>query len=160
MGAVAAPLAAVVHWLLTAALAVALLATLYHVAPPRWTPWRRDFPGAVLALVLWVAGAVLVRTYVEWTIASDDTYGPFAAPIVILLWLYFTAFAVLLGAELNAEIERMWPTSGDNPAGRERVTGRRRRARSPKPLSTAFASRPPMPRIKAPARCSSGDDAL
>lgn len=111
LGQAAAPLATVTHWLVAATLAVTLLTTLYHVAPPRWTPWHRDLPGALLALALWVGGATLLRTYIEWTITSNETYGPFAAPIVILLWLYFTALAVLLGAELNAEIETLWSTS-------------------------------------------------
>ena len=65
----------------------------------------------MLALVLWALGAFGLRTYVSWTVSSDATYGPLAAPIVILLWLYVTSLAVLLGAELNAEIEKKWPTT-------------------------------------------------
>jgi membrane protein len=117
LGGAAEPVATLVHWFGVALLAVALLTTLYHVAPPRWTPWRRDLPGAVLALVLWAGGALVLRTYIDWTITSDVTYGPFAAPIVILLWMYFTSLAVLIGAELNAEIDKMWPASRHRDAG-------------------------------------------
>jgi membrane protein len=111
LGRASAALAAATHWAFVLALAIGLLATFYHVAPPHWTPWRRDLPGAVLALVLWALGAFGLRTYVSWTVSSDATYGPLAAPIVILLWLYVTSLAVLLGAELNAEIEKKWPTT-------------------------------------------------
>jgi membrane protein len=43
-------------------------------------------------------------------VVSDPVFAPLAGPLVLLLWLYVSAFAVLLGAELNAEIEKMWPT--------------------------------------------------
>ena len=115
LGWAAAPTATATHWLLVAVLATGLLTTLYHVAPPIWTPWHRDLPGAVLALLLWAGGALFLRAYIDWTVSSNATYGSFAAPIVILLWMYFTSLAVLVGAELNAEIEKMWPTSDASP---------------------------------------------
>lgn len=99
-------------YLVVAALLVALLATFYHVAVPLRTRWRRDLPGALLAMVLWLVGAAGLRTYVAFTFrAADSFYGPFATPLVVLLWLYVTALAVLLGAELNAEVRRMWPSA-------------------------------------------------
>jgi membrane protein len=96
------PVAGVVAWL--------LIATLYHVVAPWWTPWHRDLPGAALAMVLWFLGSMGLRAYVGRTITAQSIYEPLAGPLVLLLWIYVSAFAVLIGAELNAEIERMWPT--------------------------------------------------
>lgn len=100
----------VAYWPVAAVAATALLAALYHFAAPWTTPWRRDLPGAVLAMVLWLAGSAGMRLYTTGSIVSDPVFAPLAGPVVLLLWLYVSAFAVLLGAELNAEIERMWPT--------------------------------------------------
>ncbi len=111
LGGISDVVAAAIYWPVVVALTLAALTTLFHVAPPIRTPWRRDVPGALLALVIWIAGAAGLRAYSVWIASSDTTYGPFAAPIVVLLWLYVTSLAVLLGAELNAEIEKEWPTN-------------------------------------------------
>lgn len=96
------------YWPAAAAVVTTLLAVLYHVAAPWTTPFRRDLPGALLAMVLWLLGTVGLRVYVGQAIG--ESYGFIATPLIILLWLYVSAFAVLLGAEFNAEIEKMWPT--------------------------------------------------
>lgn len=105
-------------WPTVVTVALGLLATVYHLGVPHDTPWRRDVPGAVLALALWLAGSAGLRYYVGATFRDDPVYGVLAAPLVVLLWLYVTALAVLLGAEVNAEIEKMWPaaTAGDDVA--------------------------------------------
>ncbi len=102
-------------------LTVGLLATFYHVGVPWHTPWRRDLPGALVAMVLWLLGALALRAYVQFSFDDESLYGSLATPLVVMLWLYVTAFAVLLGAELNAEIEKMWPHDGTPPdvAGEE-----------------------------------------
>jgi len=86
-----------------------VLASFYHLAAPLRTPWRRDLPGAVLAVILWVLAAVGLRLYVTFSLSNQGVYERLAAPLAVVLWLYVTAFAVLLGAELNAEVERLWP---------------------------------------------------
>lgn len=105
------------YWPVVALLGAGLLAGFYHVAVPIKTAWRRDLPGALLALVLWLLGGLALRVY-AYVAISDTTYGPLAAPVVLLLWLFVTALAVLVGAELNAEIEKMWP-SGAEEKGEE-----------------------------------------
>lgn len=97
------------YWPGAAALLTTMLAVLYHVAAPWRTPFRRDLPGAVVAMALWLLGTVGLRVYVGQAI--DESYGFIATPLIILLWLYVSGLAVLLGAELNAEIEKMWPTA-------------------------------------------------
>ena len=96
------------YWPATGITLTLLIAALYHFAAPWRTPFRRDLPGAVLAMVLWLIGTAGLRVYV--TQAIGDSYGFIATPLVILLWIYVSALVLLLGAELNAEIEKMWPT--------------------------------------------------
>lgn len=101
---------AVGYWPTAAVIATAMVASLYHFAAPWTTPWRRDLPGAALAMLVWMAGSAGLRYYVQGSTVGDAVFAPLAGPLVLLLWLYVSAFAVLLGAELNAEIEKMWPT--------------------------------------------------
>ncbi len=100
----------IAYWPLATVGATALLTLLYHVAAPWWTPWLRDVPGAVLAMAWSLLGSVALRAYVATTIATDEIFAPLAAPLILLLWLYVMALGLLLGAELNAEIERRWPS--------------------------------------------------
>lgn len=103
------------YWPAMATLAVAALATLYHLGVPWRTPWIRDLPGAVLAMVLWVASGAALRAYLALgggSIAGgEQVYQQLGTPIAVVLWLWVSSMAVLLGAELNAEIEKMWPTT-------------------------------------------------
>ena len=99
----------IAYWPLVVVISLALLATLYHLAVPVRTPWRRALPGALVALSIWLVGSVLLREWLEWAFRRTATYGPLSAPIAVLLFLYLTAVAILYGAELNAEIDRSWP---------------------------------------------------
>ena len=100
------------------------LTWLYQVAPSWRTPWRRDLPGAVLAVGLWLLAGFGLRIYTSTfaTFTQGSTYAGLAAPLVLLLWVYVTAFALLLGAELNAEIEKAWPTIDRTPPDNKGVT--------------------------------------
>ena len=97
------------YWPVVTVLTVAALATLYHVATPIRTPWLRDVPGAVLALVIWVLASFVLRVVLSASIGGASIYGPLAAPIVVLIWMYFLAIAVLIGAALNAAVDGLWP---------------------------------------------------
>lgn len=116
------------YWPVVLLLSVAFLTSLYHFSVPVRTPWRRDVPGAVLALVVWVAGSALLRIYLGATIRGNSTYGSLAAPIAVLLWLYVTGLAILIGAELNAEVDKLWPSAESDRARRVRQAERRRAA--------------------------------
>jgi len=100
----------ILYWPMIGLISVLVLTLIYHFAIPYKTPFRRDVPGAIFALVLWLLTAVGLREYATWAIEASPLYGSLAAPMVLLLWLYCTALAVLMGAELNSEIEKMWPT--------------------------------------------------
>lgn len=113
----------VLGWTGVVVLLVVALTWLYQVAPGWHTPWRRDLPGAVLAVGLWLLAGFGLRIYTSTfaTFTQGTTYAGLAAPLVLLLWVYVTAFSLLLGAELNAEIEKAWPTI-EQPSDGEQVT--------------------------------------
>jgi membrane protein len=108
------------YWPVVVLISLAMLTSLYHLAIPVRTPWRRAVPGAIVALGLWVAGSVLLRMWLTWAFQSSKaTYGPLSAPVAVLFFMYLTALAILLGAELNAEIDRLWPVHATEQARRE-----------------------------------------
>ncbi len=86
------------------------LATLYHLAPPRRLPWRRGVPGAVIAIIVFMAGSVALRSYIRFILDHNHAYGTLASPIAALLFFYILALGVLYGAEFNAAIEQLSPT--------------------------------------------------
>ncbi|GAB3239870.1 YihY/virulence factor BrkB family protein [Mycolicibacterium hippocampi] len=99
----------VLFWPGVALLVLGGLVTLYHIGVPWKTPWRRDVPGALLAMVLWLLASAGLRGYLALSVEDNAVFRQLAVPIAVVLWLYITAFVVLLGAEFNAEIEKMWP---------------------------------------------------
>jgi membrane protein len=93
------------------------LVTLYHLAPPTRLPWRRGVPGAVLAFAVFFGGAAGLRSYITFIVRQNHAYGTLAAPIAALLFFFILALGVLLGAELNAAVEYMWPSRTRRPRG-------------------------------------------
>ncbi|MFD3484137.1 MULTISPECIES: YihY/virulence factor BrkB family protein [unclassified Streptomyces] len=102
--------AIVLYWPVVILLSVAFLTTLYHVSVPARSPWIEDVPGALVALGMWVFGSFLLRIYLTSTVEGPTIYGSLAAPIAVLLWIGISAFAVLVGAAVNAAIDRVWPS--------------------------------------------------
>jgi membrane protein len=107
------------YWPVVVVISLSLLTSLYHLAIPVRTPWRRALPGAVVGLGVWVVGSFLLRLWLTWAFRSTATYGPLSAPVAVLIFMYLTALAILLGAELNAEIDRLWPAQATAQARRE-----------------------------------------
>jgi membrane protein len=98
------------YWPIVIVLGICFLATLYHVSVPVRTSWRFNLPGAALTMVMWIFGSFLLRWVLTSTArGSTSIYGPLAAPIVVMLWLYLLSIAVLIGAALNAAFDRLWP---------------------------------------------------
>jgi membrane protein len=100
---------AIGFWPAVIIVSLALLATLYHLAVPVRTPWRRALPGALVAMLIWVVGSVILRIWLEFAFRRSAVYGPLSAPVAVLLFLYLTALAILFGAEINAQVDRTWP---------------------------------------------------
>jgi len=83
------------------------IALLYRFGPSRRSPPdQRILPGAVLAIVLWLIASELLSFYVANIASFGVTYGPLGAVVGVMLWFYVSAYAVLLGAELNAQLEQ------------------------------------------------------
>ncbi|MEP6695626.1 MAG: YihY/virulence factor BrkB family protein [Pseudonocardiales bacterium] len=97
------------YWPVVGGLLLMGLGALYHYATPVRLLWRRAFPGAALALLVFVLGSAGLRLYIRVVVGKALTYGALAAPIAALLFFYVLALAVLIGAELNATLERLWP---------------------------------------------------
>ncbi|MGA5066566.1 YihY/virulence factor BrkB family protein [Streptomyces exfoliatus] len=101
---------AVLYWPAVILLSIVFLTTLYHVSVPVRSPWIEDIPGSLVALGMWVLGSFLLRIYLTSQVEGPTIYGSLAAPIAVLLWIGISAFAVLVGAAVNAAIDRVWPS--------------------------------------------------
>jgi membrane protein len=132
---------ALVRWPILGGIVTIALAIVYRYAPDRaerkwqWISW-----GSVAATALWILGSIAFTTYVSKVGSYDKTYGSLGAVIILLLWFYLTAYVILAGAELNAEIERHTAhglarrarsihKSSDSGTGEARRRGHRRAAR-------------------------------
>ncbi len=110
------------YWPVVVAVCICFLATLYHVSVPVRTHWRFNLPGATFSLFAWVVGSYVLRWVLTATAAdSRSVYGPLAAPIAVLLWLYVVAIAVLIGAAVNAAFDEVFAQSSTSRARRELV---------------------------------------
>ncbi|MFG2914157.1 YihY/virulence factor BrkB family protein [Kitasatospora sp. NPDC048298] len=123
-----AGLVGALYWPVAIVLLIVSLTTLYHLAVPVSTPWREDIPGALVALVVLVFCSVGLRVYLVSSIEGrsgegPSVYGSLAAPVAVLLWIFVVALAVLIGAAMNAAIDRRWPTleTADARAENERA---------------------------------------
>jgi membrane protein len=100
----------VLYWPFVLLASVAFLTTLYHVSVPVRAPWHEDVPGALVALLMWVVGSFVLRIYLTHAVEGPTIYGSLAAPVAVLLWIGVSAFAVLVGAAVNAAADRVWPS--------------------------------------------------
>lgn len=97
-----------VRWLIAIGLVMMLMAVIYRVGPNRESPrWQWLSPGALIAAVLWVLASLAFSFYTSSFGSYGKTYGAFAGVAILILWLYVTGVVVLLGAEINAEVERV-----------------------------------------------------
>ena len=107
-----------VQWPVVIVLLLACFALLYRFAPnmhDRRMQWST--PGAIIALLLWIASALLMRTYFRHFHFYETKYGQLNSVAILLLWFYFTGASLLIGGELNSEIEKAAKHedgSGDN----------------------------------------------
>jgi membrane protein len=114
----------IAQWPLVFLLVVTACAFVYYFAPDAEQDWVWITPGAVLATVLWVLISLGFRFYVTNFSNYNETYGAIGGVMVLLLWFYVSGIALLIGAELNAEIEHASPY-GKDPG--EKVPGEKRK---------------------------------
>ncbi|HEX8488618.1 MAG TPA: YihY/virulence factor BrkB family protein, partial [Propionibacteriaceae bacterium] len=114
----------VARWALIVVVISVALAVLYRVAPDRDAPKMRwTSVGAAIATVLWIVASVGFSLYVANFGSYAKTYGALAGIVILLLWLFITSYAILLGAEINAESEQQ--TIKDTTKGPEQPIGER-----------------------------------
>lgn len=117
-------LALIVQWPLLVLVMLGGLAVLYRYAPARDQPkWKWVSPGAIGAAILWVLASLAFTVYVANFNSYDKTYGSLGAVIILLTWLYISAFVVLFGAVINAQSEKQ--TRQDSTAGPPQPMGGR-----------------------------------
>ncbi len=117
------------RWPVLALLTILGLAVANRYGPSRQNPqWRWVSVGAVAATLLWIAGSLAFSIYVRNFGSYNETYGALGGVIILLTWLWLSAFVVLMGAELNSEIEHQ--TRRDTTTGAPRPLGRRGAAKA------------------------------
>jgi membrane protein len=105
-----------VRWPLLAGIVTLALAIVDRYAPDRAEPkWQWISWGSGAATALWILGSIAFTTYVSKVGSYDKTYGSLGAVIILLLWFYLTAYVILAGAELNAEIARQTTLAKRDP---------------------------------------------
>ena len=141
----------ILQWPLVFALIVFGVGLIYYFGPDAEQDWVWITPGAVVATALWLIGSLGFKIYVSRFADYEGSYGTVGGVIVVLLWFYVSGIAILIGAELNAEIEHASPygkAPGQKNASGKRLLGAR--------AERAFHERErfiaPVPRAPAIAR--------
>lgn len=114
----------VAQWVIALALVVVAVDLVYHFAPNADTQWAWVTPGSLLATALWMIASVGFKLYVQNFSNYTALYGAIGSVIVMMLWFYLAGFALLVGAELNAEIDKAMPThdtAPQSPAHRKKI---------------------------------------
>ena len=112
------------RWPLLVVLTLLALAVLYRYAPSRRAPrWQWITVGSVSATVAWLAGSALLSFYLANYAHYDATYGSLGAAIGLMMWMWMSTIVILMGAELNAEIEHQ--TAEDTTVGGDKPLGAR-----------------------------------
>ncbi len=99
----------IARWVLTVFLVVVALGLVYHFAPDAQSEWTWVTPGAVVATTLWILASLGFRVYVTHAGNFEAMYGTLGGVVVALLWFYLSGLAILIGAEVNAELDRESP---------------------------------------------------
>lgn len=110
----------VLQWPIALALVVVAIDLVYHFAPNADARWVWVTPGSLLATGLWLAASLGFKLYLRYVTDVAVIYGAIGSVMVVMLWLYLSAFAILAGAELNAEIDKALPTRDRGPQGPSR----------------------------------------
>ncbi len=107
----------IIQWPVVLACMTFAFALIYYVAPDfRKQAWHWLTPGSVIGVVLWLLVSLGFRIYLHYFNSYNATYGSLGAVIILMLWLYFTGAAVLIGGEVNSEIENAAAKQGDPEA--------------------------------------------
>jgi membrane protein len=112
------------QWIAAVMLIVLAVDLVYYLAPNADAEWVWITPGALLATALWLIASVGFKVYVQNFGTYSAAQGAIGGVVVLMLWFYLSGFALLMGAELNAEIDKAMPTrDGAQRPGREKKIG-------------------------------------
>jgi len=107
----------ILQWPAVLASIILAFALIYYFAPDlREQEWKWLTPGAAIGVALWLLVSVAFRVYLHFFDSYSKTYGSLGAVIILMLWLYFTGAAVLIGGEVNSEIENAAAQQGEPEA--------------------------------------------
>jgi membrane protein len=95
------------HWTIAVGFTVLATEALYFIAPNVKQRFLATMPGAVLSVSCWIGLSYLLGSYFRHFGSFNRTYGTLGAAIALMVWLYWTGFAMLVGAELNAELAKI-----------------------------------------------------
>lgn len=97
----------VLGWVVTVVVVITLFAVFYYIGPNREKPnWKWVSPGGLTGAFLFLLASGAFSVYVGNFAKYGATYGPLASVVILLFWLYLTGLAIMLGGEVNAELER------------------------------------------------------
>jgi membrane protein len=96
-----------IHWSIAIAFTILAVEAMYFLAPNVKQRFRATLPGAILAVSCWVVLSYLLGLYFRHFAHFNRTYGTLGAAITLMMWLYWTGFALLVGAELNCELAKV-----------------------------------------------------
>jgi membrane protein len=116
----------ILQWPLVFVLVTTAVALVYYFAPDAEQDWIWITPGSVVATTLWVMASLGFKVYLANFANYNETYGAIGGVMVLLLWFYVSGIALLIGAELNAEIEHASPHGkdvGEKVAGEKKKIG-------------------------------------
>jgi membrane protein len=112
----------VAKWPVIVAVVTLMISGLYYIGPNVRPPgWRWLTPGAILAMIVWGITSIGLGVYVANFGAYNKTYGTLGAIITFLVWVWLTNIALLVGIELDSEIERERQITGNQPGATERL---------------------------------------
>jgi len=118
----------VLQWPVVFALVASAIGLVYYFAPDVEQDWVWITPGSVLATGLWLAVSLALKLYYTIVPNANAAYGTIGGIMVLMLWFYLSGIALLLGAEMNAEIEHASPYGkdpGERVPGEKKVVGAR-----------------------------------
>jgi membrane protein len=137
-----------IRWVVGLATLATLFAAFYYLGPNRDTPrWAWLSPGGLVATVIWLIASLGFSFYVSSLGSYGETYGSLTGVVVLLLWLYLSALAIVVGGELNAELERQ---AEHERNGHGRRSSKKGRPASPPTVTRSAAAPAPQPASQPP----------
>ena len=136
----------ILQWPVVFGLIVTAVGLIYYVAPDVDQDYVWITPGALVATLLWLLGSLAFRFYVVNFGSYNETYGAIGGVMVLLTWLYMTGLAIVVGAEMNAEIEHAaahGKQPGEKSPGRRKAIGPRAARRYKEQQSAGEPPQPP-----------------